>query len=123
MITAAALAVMIGAGPVPASDPDVAVIVDRVIGSANHPELRWPDISDVAPTLREVYASEADHLFWFTWDRPDPSLPAVVRGLALADEQGLGRSNYDADRLAKQWEEVKLGATPAQRALFDVALT
>jgi murein L,D-transpeptidase YcbB/YkuD len=106
-----------------AGDPEVATVVDGMIASAHHPDLRWPDISDVAPTLREVYASEADHLFWFTWNTPDPSLPAMVRGLALADEQGLGSANYDAERLATQWRQVGSGATPSQRALFDVALT
>jgi murein L,D-transpeptidase YcbB/YkuD len=101
----------------------VAAIVDSVIGTAHHPELRWPDVADVVPTLRELYAGEADGLFWFSWTAPDPSLPAVVRGLALADEQGLGRANFDADRLARQWVEVSAGATPSQRALFDVAIT
>jgi hypothetical protein len=38
-------------------------------------------------------------------------------GLALADERGLGRANFDADRLAKRWTEVRAGATPAARAV------
>jgi len=120
-----ALAVLVcaGAPAARAADPEVRTVVDSVIGSAHHPELKWPDISDVVPTLREVYAAEADGLFWFSWTRPDPSLPAVVRGLALADEQGLGRANFDADRLAAQWKEVSAGATPSQRALFDLAVS
>jgi L,D-transpeptidase YcbB len=118
-----ALACLVAASAAGAADRDVTSIVDSVIGSAHHPELRWPDISDVAPTLREVYAAETDGLFWFSWTAPDPSLPAVVRGLALADEQGLGRESFDADRLAKQWQEVRAGATASQRALFDLAVT
>ena len=47
------------------ADPDVAATVATVIGSAHHPELTWPLIPDVAPTLREMYAAEPDGLFWF----------------------------------------------------------
>jgi murein L,D-transpeptidase YcbB/YkuD len=50
---------------------------------------------------------------------------AVVRGLALADEQGLGRANYDADWLVQRWRDIAASghSTAAQRALFDLALT
>jgi murein L,D-transpeptidase YcbB/YkuD len=108
-----------------AADPEVAVIVDSVIGSAYDPELRWPDISDVETTLQDLYGAEPDRLFWFADTVPDPSVPAVVKGLALADEQGLDRANYDADWLMKRWTEIRSGArsAPAQRALFDLALT
>jgi hypothetical protein len=57
------------------ADPDVAAAVTAVIGSAHHPELKWPDIPEVAPTLRELYAAEPDGLFWFEGGRPHPSVP------------------------------------------------
>ena len=48
-----------------------------------------------------------------------------MRGLALADEHGLRRADYDADRLLQQWIALRSGSPvePAQRALFDLALT
>jgi murein L,D-transpeptidase YcbB/YkuD len=108
-----------------AVDPDVAAAIDTVIASAHHPEMRWPDIRDVAPTLKELYAAEPDGLFWFDGTAPHPQLAGIVNALDLADEQGLDRSDYDADRLQARWKALAAGtdATPAQRALFDLALT
>ena len=110
------------AGP---PDPDVAATVARVIGSAHHPQLRWPDIPDVAPTLKLLYDAEPDGLFWFAGEAPYPSLAGAVAGLALADEHGLDHADYDALPLAESWAGVRDGtqAAPAQRALFDLALT
>jgi murein L,D-transpeptidase YcbB/YkuD len=64
-------------------------------------------------------------LFWFAGGEPYPGLAGVVKGLALADEQGLSRADYDADRLQERWTAMRSGAgvAPAQRALFDLALT
>jgi murein L,D-transpeptidase YcbB/YkuD len=107
------------------ADPDVAATVATVIGSAHHPELTWPLIPDVAPTLREMYAAEPDGLFWFAGNEPYPGLAGVVKGLAAADEHGLSRADYDADRLQERWRILQsgTGVAPAQRALFDLALT
>jgi murein L,D-transpeptidase YcbB/YkuD len=106
-------------------DPDVAATVATVIESAYHPELTWPQIPDVAPTLREIYAAEPDGLFWFAGTSPSPGLANVVKGLATADEQGLSRADYDADRLQERWRTLQSArdVAPAQRALFDLAVT
>jgi murein L,D-transpeptidase YcbB/YkuD len=108
-----------------ADDPDVAATVATVIESAHHPELTWPEIPDVAPTLREIYAAEPDGLFWFAGTSPSPGLANVVKGLATADEQGLSRADYDADRLQERWRTLQSArdVAPAQRALFDLAVT
>jgi murein L,D-transpeptidase YcbB/YkuD len=110
------------AGP---PDPDVAATVARVIGSAHHPQLRWPDIPDVAPTLKLLYDAEPDGLFWFAGRAPYPGLAGAVAGLALADEHGLDHADYDARALAESWAGVRDGtqAAPAQRALLDLGLT
>jgi murein L,D-transpeptidase YcbB/YkuD len=110
------------AGP---PDPDVAATVTRVIGSAHHPQLRWPDIPDVAPTLKLLYEAEPDGLFWFAGKAPYPGLAGAVAGLAFADEHGLDHADYDARALAERWAGVRDGtqAAPAQRALLDLGLT
>ena len=107
------------------ADPDVAATVETVLRSADHPELTWPQIPDVVATLREVYAAEPDGLFWFAGSEAYPGLTGVVNGLALADEQGLSRADYDADRLRERWKAMGgTGDAPAaQRAMFDIALT
>ena len=57
------------AEPVGPADPAVASTVERVLESARHPGLRWPDLTDVAPALRDLYSGEADRLFWFAGER------------------------------------------------------
>jgi murein L,D-transpeptidase YcbB/YkuD len=107
------------------ADPDVAATITTVLGSAHHPELKWPDIRDVAPTLKDLYAAEADGLFWFDGAAPNGSVAAILKGLALADEHGLARADYDAEWLAGSWKTLRSGAEvpPAQRALFDLGLS
>jgi len=106
-------------------DADVASTVAMVLTSARHPEMAWPELPDVVATLKELYDAEPDHLFWFNGTQPLPGVAGVVRGLALADEQGLRRADYDADRLLEAWVALRSGAPiePARRALFDLALT
>ena len=106
-------------------DADVAATVTMVLTSALHPEMAWPELPDVVATLKELYAGEPDHLFWFTDGQPVPGVASVVRALALADEHGLPRADYDADRLLEAWITLRSGAPvePARRALFDLALT
>ena len=106
-------------------DADVAATVTMVLTSARHPEMAWPELPDVVATLKELYAGEPDHLFWFTDGQPVPGVASVVRALALADEHGLPRADYDADRLLEAWITLRSGAPvePARRALFDLALT
>jgi L,D-transpeptidase YcbB len=107
------------------NDADLASTVTMVLTSARHPEMAWPELPDVAPTLKELYDAEPDHLFWFNGTQPLPGVAGVVRGLAMADEQGLRRADYDADRLLEEWVGLRSGAPvePAQRALFDLALS
>ncbi len=64
-----------------ASHPEVTGTVARVLDSAEHPWLTWPDISDVAPLLRSLYATEPDGLFWFHGEQPRPVTGEVVAGL------------------------------------------
>ncbi|HEV7501570.1 MAG TPA: hypothetical protein VGQ33_16255, partial [Vicinamibacteria bacterium] len=108
-----------------APDPDVAATVTTVITSPRHPEMAWPELPDVVSTLKELYEAEPDRLLWFTGTQPVPGVASVVRGLALADEHGLRRADYDADRLLEQWTALRAGSpvAPAQRALFDLALS
>jgi murein L,D-transpeptidase YcbB/YkuD len=110
------------AGP---ADPAVASTVQQVLETARHPWIRWPDLADVAPALRDLYGGEADRLFWFAGERPYPALAGALASLAGAAERALVPADYDSMRIAAEWE--RLQATPAvggaDRALFDLAVS
>jgi len=111
----------------PAGPPDAAVAstVERALETARHPWLRWPDLTDVAPALRDLYASEADRLFWFAGERPYPALGGAVGALAGAAQRALVPADYDSERIEaewKRWQVVTAGAG-ADRALFDLAVS
>jgi murein L,D-transpeptidase YcbB/YkuD len=112
--------------PEPAAPPDPAVAkaAGEVLASSRHPELKWPDVRDVVPTLKTLYDAEPDGLFWFAGSEPYPGVAAVVERLSVAAEHGLEPADYDAAALAKRWPALRTGGgSPAQRALFDLALT
>src|SRR5262245_48145253 len=90
------------AGPAPA-DPAVSATVDEVLRTARHPWLRWPDISDVAPALRDLYAGEGDGLFWFEGGVPHPALAGAVDAIIDAPVHGLDPTDYDAERVGAAW--------------------
>ena len=60
---------------------------EEVLRTARHPGLRWPDLADVAPELRELYAAEADGLFWYAGETPEPALAGALDALARAEER------------------------------------
>jgi L,D-transpeptidase YcbB len=104
------------------AEPDVARAVDDVLRVARHPWIRWPDLSDVAAELRDLYGREDDRLLWFSGERADPALAGAVGALTAAGERGLDPADHDAERIAA--ESGRAGeASPRARALLDLAVT
>jgi len=112
-------------GPSGPAHPDVAAVVAKVLDDAHHPRLRWPDIPDVATALETLYGEEEDRLFWFAGDDAYPALVDAITALGDASAHGLDPADYDAGRLALVWARVEAGEvlSPAERALFDLALS
>jgi len=110
------------AGP---PSPEVQAAVQGVLDAGRHPALTWPEVTGVLPGLEALYAAEPDGLFWFAGESPHPALAEALQTLAQADAYGLNPADYDAMLLAEKWKGASAGAapSPAQRALFDVALT
>jgi len=111
----------------PAGPPDEAVAstVRRTLEAARHPWLRWPDLADVVPALRDLYGTEADRLVWFAGDRPHPALAGALAAVAGAAERALEPADYDSERLEAEWKRLQ-GPSPvpgADRALFDLAVS
>lgn len=110
------------AGP---PSPEVQAAVQGALDSGRHPWLTWPEVTGVLPDLKALYAAEPDGLFWFAGDSARPALAGAVEAIALSDQMGLNPADYDAALLATKWESIRSGegVTPADRALFDLALS
>lgn len=107
------------------ADPEIAAAVAKVLGDAHHPQLKWPDISDVAPRLGVLYDREDDRLLWFAGDEAYPAVADAVGALGRVEQHGLDPADYDASRLAEVWARAQAGEelSPTERAHFDLALS
>jgi len=99
--------------------------VDSILATARHPWLRWPDLADVAPALRDLYAGESDRLVWFDGERPAASLADAMDALSVAALHGLEPADYDTERIDAEWKRMQTAgaADGPQRAAFDLALS
>ena len=112
----------------PAGSPprEVQTTVRGILDSGRHEMLAWPDASRLLPDLRALYAAEPDGLFWFAQGSAHPALDDALEAIARCDTMGLVPADYDAATLGKLWGAVGspgAGASLADRAAFDVALT
>lgn len=82
-------------------------------------DLRWPDLIDVQPDLRRLYASRDWTPLWFTDDTLATSAHMVIRTLQEAEARGLDPEDYDAGWLAAQAEI----SDTAMVGRIDVALS
>jgi murein L,D-transpeptidase YcbB/YkuD len=79
----------------------------------------------VAPPLRDLYAGEADRLFWFAGERPYPALAGALGALSGAAERALVPGDYDSGRIEAEWkrQQSQPAAATVDRALFDLAVS
>ena len=110
------------AGP---PSPEVQTAIQGVIDAGRVPGLTYPDVPRLVPDLEALYAAEPDGLFWFAGDSAHPALAGAIEAIAQSDRMGINPADYDAELLAKKWDSIRSGAgvAPADRALFDVALS
>jgi len=85
------------AEPTGTPDVEVAQTVEKVLGSAQHPALRWPSIGDVAALLRKFYDGEPDRLLWFAGNAPVPAAEGALACVERAADHGLDPADYDAE--------------------------
>ncbi|HEX9188268.1 MAG TPA: L,D-transpeptidase family protein [Vicinamibacteria bacterium] len=98
-------------------------MVQGILDTGRHPALSWPEVAGILADLKALYASEPDGLFWFAGESPHPALDAALETIARCDTQGLDPADYDAGPLSAKRDGLKSDASPAGRALFDVAVT
>jgi murein L,D-transpeptidase YcbB/YkuD len=75
---------------------DHAAQLQALVAGARHPDLRWPDFSDVRSDLDRLYAARQWQPLWFAGDTLTDAARAFVRALGEAGNRGLDPADYDA---------------------------
>jgi murein L,D-transpeptidase YcbB/YkuD len=89
------------AGQTPAAPPGSEAL-QVLVGTARHPDLRWPDFTDVQPELSRLYGARNWSPLWFAGDSLTQPALALVRVLREAANRGLDPADYDAEWLSAQ---------------------
>jgi len=89
------LAGAIPAGSLTAQDTPIR----DLLVAERHPDIRWPDIRDVAPELRRLYAARGWAPLWFAGDTATAAARAMVKVLGEAGVRGLDPEDYQATSL------------------------
>ena len=106
------------APPVAAQDSPIR----ELLATEQDPDIRWPDIRDVAPDLTRLYAGRNWTPLWFEGEAPTPSALAMVRILGEAGVRGLYPGDYDAYLLGAElprWQD----PGPFIRDRMDLAIS
>ncbi len=115
-----ALALLPGRGL--AAAPPAQEAMQRLVTAARHPDLRWPDLADVAPDLGRLYAARGWAPLWFAGDSLTVPARALLRLLDEAGNRGLDPLDYDAPWLETQLARGIPGDSD-QAARVEVALS
>lgn len=76
--------------------------IEALVSSGYHPNLRWPDFSDVRADLERLYVGREWRPLWFAGDTLTSAARMMVRVLAEAADRGLDPADYDAGWLTAE---------------------
>ena len=79
-----------------------AEVLQALVQAGRHPDLRWPDLSDVQGDLTRLYSGRDWAPLWFYEDTLTGPARALIRVLSEAAIRGLDPGDYDAPWLESQ---------------------
>ncbi len=97
--------------------------LETLVTAGRHPDLRWPDFSDVRADLDRVYGEREWQPLWFAGDTLTGPARALVRVLVEAGNRGLDSADYDAGWLAAELDRPEGSGDSTLTARVDVALS
>jgi murein L,D-transpeptidase YcbB/YkuD len=97
----------------------------EIVSRGTLSELRWPDFSDYREHVESFYAPDGFAPQWVRDGGPSSQALALITAFRDAWQRGLAPDDYDAPRWDARLAELARagGATEAEVARFDVALT
>lgn len=105
--------------------PEAGAAAQALIEAGRDPVLSRPIPASDVSSLKALYATGPDSLFWFDGASPRRAVEGCLETLARADRSGLDPADYDAASLAARFATLNVGARPSpmDAAQFDVGLT
>lgn len=95
----------------------------ELVTSGRHPNLRWPDFSDVSADLDRIYSGRDWRPLWFVDDTMTGPGRALVRVLAEAGNRGLDPGDYDTGWLIAEANRPLASGDTTRTARLEVALS
>jgi len=97
--------------------------LQRIIDSAHHPDLRWPDFLPYKAEVKDFYARTGSTLGWIRDRKPTPQAQAMIGLFARSDHKGLVPEDYDASRWPTRLQKLQGSPNDTDLADFDAAMT
>jgi len=97
--------------------------LQRILDSAHHPDLRWPDFAPYKGEVKDFYGRTGLTLGWVRDRKPTPQAQAMIGLFAQSDHKGLEPEDYDASSWPARVQKLRWSANDAELARFDAAMT
>jgi L,D-transpeptidase YcbB len=97
--------------------------LQRIIDSAHHPDLRWPDFPPYQAEVKDLYVRTGSTLCWVRDGRPTPQAQAMIGLFATSDDKGLVPEDYDVSRWPTRLQKLQASPSDSDFASFDAAMT
>jgi len=97
--------------------------LQRILDSAHHPDLRWPDFLPYKAEVKDFYARTGSTLGWIRDRKPTPQAQAMIGLFVQSDHKGLVPEDYDASRWPTRLQKLQGSPSDTELANFDAAMT
>jgi len=103
--------------------PEGQAALQRIIDSAHHPDLHWPDFPPYKAEMKDFYTRTGSTLGWIRDRKPTPQAHAMIDLFTQSDHKGLVPDDYDASRWSARLQKLQGSASDTDLANFDAAMT
>jgi murein L,D-transpeptidase YcbB/YkuD len=97
--------------------------LQRIIDSAHHPDMRWPDFPPYKTEVKDFYTRTGLGLGWIRDRRPTPQALIMIGLFAQSGDKGLVPEDYDASRWPARLQRIQGSPSDTDLANFDAAMT
>ena len=97
--------------------------LERIIGSAHHPDMHWPDFPPYQAEVKGFYQRTGGTLGWVRDSTPTPQSAMMIRLFADSEQEGLVPEDYDASLWPARLAKLQGPTSDTDLASFDAAMT